>query len=478
VPDIFDKIDSTSSPSKGSGRATPTGDIFDRLTGPEPTKSDEKPYKAQGEPIDYKALRKAALPVAGGVGFGLATGGMGFLPAVGMAALGGAAGEATEQITERVRGESDAPQTSTDAAKRIGIAGAEQGGAEAGGRVVSGALSKVLGKLFSPETSSRLYQSALKPTGTNEAKALGTVRIGIKEKIPLGEKAADVVRGRINQLNDTVERTIQNSPANISPRQYVNNVEQKLNVLRSRWQQDPTHGREFVAQIDEMERQFLLQHGNPKAMLQRTQKGMVVIHPEDMTLRELRLAVDPISTGDAQAIKKQAYETIRTARSTAWDPGQHPGLNIRVQKEISKALKEELENVYPQIKSLNAREGALIGLEDQLQRFAKREMNRQVTSMTLFGAGGYAIGEHTVPGGGGPGVMAGLIVRRMLENPAIKSRLAIALDAASKSKSLSIVKTATRQIPKNVLKSGSGIVEYNREKKEGQTDQTGQTDVK
>ena len=93
-----------------------------------------------------RVVDSPALPIAGGV-----IGGLAALPsgpgAVGGAALGGAAGEAYRQIGARALG-MDAPDTSMEAAKKIGIEGATQGVAEATGSYVLGPIARGAGRLL------------------------------------------------------------------------------------------------------------------------------------------------------------------------------------------------------------------------------------------------------------------------------------------------------------------------------------------
>jgi len=433
------------------GNADPFGAAAERL-GIKPQKAD-LPKDAPRRSVD---LGLSAIPYIAGAGAGALTGGMGWIPA-GLAAAGaGGISAGVEQGLRKITG----VNPSEHPLKEMGTAALEQGLYETGGRFVLGALERVFGSYVN---SMKLYQSGLKPSGTSEIKASKSVGAGIREGIPLTEKATGIVRGRIDSLNGAIERTIQQSPADIPPSRYVANIESKLDALRKSWSKDATGGAHFVDQIDEAERQFLIDHGNVQPIQVQTQvpssSGLttpggqpamvtktVTIKPEDMSLGELRRNARPLSTGDAQAIKKQTYETTRTRKMNAYDPGVHPGLAIRINKEIPRALKEELEQIYPQIKKLNAREGALIELEGQLQRFTKREMNKQTLPYIPFALAGAAAGGahgegHTM------GALAGIMVRQMLEDPAIKSRVAIALDRASRIPGAGVAKYAGKQIP-------------------------------
>lgn len=88
----------------------------------------------------------AALPMAAKAGGPLG---------VGLAALGGGAGEAGKQIYQHARGLPGAPETSLEAAQRIGMAGARMGG----GQLLGGAIGKVGGKVLAP-LASRVTEEA------------------------------------------------------------------------------------------------------------------------------------------------------------------------------------------------------------------------------------------------------------------------------------------------------------------------------
>jgi hypothetical protein len=411
----------------GGVLVTPLG-----YTGPKPN--------AAGAPTFYEDIGThlvSALPYAGGTVGGLLGGAPG-------AAIGAGIGSAAERGLRRLAAE---PAPEGNVAQDILEKGLIP---EVGGAI----LNKTLGFVFRGLRSTRLYASALRPSGTPEA-AAEAVQTGIREAIVPGETAAGVARSRINALNSQIENLVSRTPTDIPPAQYVSRVGQKLDALRTTWGKDATHGRAFVDQIDELERQFLMNHGNVPSARYTTAKGPVTIQPADMTLAELRARAQPLAGADAQAIKKATYETIRTARSSAWESGVHPGMAIRANQEIARALKEELQLAFPTLRALNAREGALIGLEEQLQRFTKNQMNTRIYPYFVFtGAGaafgaaaGAAGGTAGAAGGAGVGAIAAHLLRSALEDPATKARLAIALDRASRLPGARLLGTIAREIP-------------------------------
>jgi hypothetical protein len=102
----------------------------------------EKPLES---PFSIQDITATGGGIVGGAA-GLATGGPlgAFAGGVGGAALGGAFGESLEQIIAQIMGDPNAPQSSKEAAKRIGIEAAFEGALEAGGFGVAAGAQKVL----------------------------------------------------------------------------------------------------------------------------------------------------------------------------------------------------------------------------------------------------------------------------------------------------------------------------------------------
>ena len=95
----------------------------------------------------WENIKEDAPEMTGATIGGVAGGTVGGIPgAIAGATLGGAAGRAGKQIYQHATGSPEAPETSLEAAKDIGMAGVEQGAYEA----VGGAIVKVGGKFLAP----------------------------------------------------------------------------------------------------------------------------------------------------------------------------------------------------------------------------------------------------------------------------------------------------------------------------------------
>lgn len=146
-----DVIDGTVKKELGVVAPTPTPAPAPVTPTPAPT-----PSPAEFPPQTQKSIPEGPSPealesvpqVGGGIVGGIAAGAAGasLAPIIGAVALGAGAGEAFRQLGQYLSGSLDAPKTSMEAAKRIGLAGIEEGTWEA----VGGLAMKGVGKILSP----------------------------------------------------------------------------------------------------------------------------------------------------------------------------------------------------------------------------------------------------------------------------------------------------------------------------------------
>lgn len=127
-----------------------------------------------------------------------------------------------------------------------------------------------------------------------------------------------------------------------------------------------------------------------------------------------------VPTATAQKIKQTIYALHRKHY------GEMKTLQIEADKSIARGIKEELVAQYPELGRLNAQDSALISLNTILSRSVNRIRNYDIIRMgDIIGAtaGGSAAGI--------PGASIGYVVKRALDSPQVKSRLAFALKRAS-----------------------------------------------
>ena len=133
---------------------------------------------------------------------------------------------------------------------------------------------------------------------------------------------------------------------------------------------------------------------------------------------ENKLNRSELSPIEAQKKKQRIYRELEKEYTKI---SLHP-VRVEVRMAIAKNLKESIEEIIPEVKQLNAKEGALIELNKSIQRSANRIQNRDIMGIGVPIKGG--VGGII---GGAEGAIAA-ITFGLLDTPAIKSRLAIVVN--------------------------------------------------
>lgn len=278
-------------------------------------------------------------------------------------------------------------------------------------------------------TAKRIYQSALKPPlgGQLGKKAPQIVETGLTEGIPTSEAGHAIAGSRIDQLNQQIMDGIHaRSSAGLTVD--LKNVTQRLNDLKAR-AANMANPEEELAAINAVEKQFLEGHSTMGSFQPIQQASEFNGYYPSGPLKQVTTSTE-IPLSKAQEIKQFTGTDIRKKY------GEMKQYEIEAKKALVRGLKEEIESVFPEVKGLNAREGRLIELEESLRRFVNREGNHQLISpFTLIlaagaGTGGLASGHPAE--GVAAGAMTALL-RMAMENPEIKSKIAIAARRAAQS---------------------------------------------
>src|SRR5262249_8299174 len=119
----------------------------------------------------------------------------------------------------------------------------------------------------------------------------------------------------------------------------------------------------------------------------------------------------------AQAMKQGTYRVLKGKF------GEQGSASVEAQKSLARGLKEEIAIQFPEIDGLNAQESKLLGLQPVLERAVNRIGNHQAVGIGTPVAGAAAKAVT------GNGYVAGAIstLKAVLDNPMVKSRLAIAI---------------------------------------------------
>lgn len=238
-------------------------------------------------------------------------------------------------------------------------------------------------------TPQEAYQSALKPSTTlAPQKVADAVDTGLSQGIPISKAGVQKLNSLLEDLQDKVTQTIGSG------------------------QGKTVNPYSVASRLSDTAAQFSKQV-NPNADLKAISEagnGFLENNP------------GPIPAADAQAMKVGTY---RQLSSKAY--GEMQTAAKESQKSLARGIKEELAVQFPELNNLNAGESRLYNLEPMLEHAVNRIGNHQ-----LLGIGTPIMGTATkaVTGSSGLGGAAA-IMKVVLDNPAIKSRLAIAVARGS-----------------------------------------------
>ena len=236
----------------------------------------------------------------------------------------------------------------------------------------------------------RLYRSALKPSTTlDAAKVAGQMQEGMDQSIPVSAGGQVKLSGLIDDLNQKIAAQIA-----ARPNQPINRF-----AVASR----------LGDTADTFKNQV-----NPASDLAAVQKS----GDEFMNSQPAQ-----IPASDAQALKSGTYRQLSN-RSY----GELGTATVESQKALARGLKEELASAFPELNDLNAQDSKLIGLDDLMERAVNRISNHQ---MLGIGTPLAAAGAKAVTGSNAAAGVTG-VLKAVLDDPYVKSKVAIALNKASK----------------------------------------------
>jgi len=327
---------------------------------------------------------KAGLETAGVFGGALAGGVPG-------AALGYAGAKAVGRLGEELLGyeQPTSPlETGIRTAKDIAVGGAM----EAGGQVVGRGL-QVAAEHLAP-LARRLYGSAIKTPlskkwvsqlpGEEVSRRTRAIDVGIQEKVPPSEYGLEMVKKLERETSSLVDSITEEGAKrgnSIVTKDLIDKGFKRAREIANN-SSDPVGAHKI---LDRYEAKFLA-HGN---------------EIDVKTLNE---------------IKRQLYNEV------AWQSAQKTGLSPQLQEAYKKGLAHEamtfLENKYPALDKLNAKDGALIDLREALERSLGRLDNKDI-----IGLGTKVLTrKETWP-------LA--VINATIGHQQVKSRLAFALSKAS-----------------------------------------------
>ncbi len=272
---------------------------------------------------------------------------------------------------------------------------------EAGGQALGAGVGMGLDKLkgYAPN----LYESALKPSTTlKESVRNARVNTALEEGLPVSKKGLETSRETISQINKRVKDTIENATGVTISRdralQPVGELSNKVQATKIDADSDLTSIAKYVDEIQASQ-------------------------PERIPIQQAQVF--------KQTLNKELNEYYAAYSRGKATP---PQVYAKTKASMANGLRSEITDMYPEIKNLNQKEGALIELNKSLERAVNRIRNREIIPLLS----GIALGTSTTHG-----VLKALVIKA-IEHPEVKSRLAIAIYKASKPKAASMATAAVR----------------------------------
>lgn len=251
-----------------------------------------------------------------------------------------------------------------------------------------GKLAKVTAsKIIPKNVPSNLYESAAKfSTVIPEKDRLKLSKTALDNAIMPTAKGLDSVREKINEFNTKITGLIDDA-TEAGEKIPVNALFKEFGQLRGAISSEPIARRSAIKKVAKD------------------------IHRDFTEIR----GKDFLTPREAQALKQDVYKTTEGYYNSL----KNSPARVEAKHAVARAAKDSLEKIFPEIKELNRKEGALIDLKKQLEKSASRIANRD-----LIGIGVPIKGSLGAATGGpiGAAAMAGI---GMLDTPKVKARLAI-----------------------------------------------------
>lgn len=300
------------------------------------------------------------------------------------------------------------------------------------GGVVAGegaaAAAKAVNSVASPaiqraallgKTPAEAYESALRPPVTLDAEGRASaVRGGLENAIPLSKDGLEKIADRLDELNQGIKDEIAVDPTRpIDP----NKVATRADAARARFAKQVNAQPDLNA-IEASRQQFLSEQGQkPGVPAQPTglvdAQGNPIMRPAQPAT-----PAPPMNAADAQAMKQGTYRVL------AGKFGEQGSAAVEAQKSLARGLKEELVAQFPEIGELNAQESRLLDLQPLVERAVNRSANQ---GMFRLGTGAVA-GTFKALGSSNKVAAVAAVMKQVLDDPAIKARLAISLSKGAK----------------------------------------------
>jgi hypothetical protein len=306
-------------------------------------------------------------------------------------------------------------------------------GAYEGGRIAAPVANAALNTLPTSvgravllgKTPEAAYESALKPSTTiGQADRAAMVQTGLQNAIPVSKVGVEKLGDLIDDLNSKIKGTIAQDPARlIDPNAVATRIQPTLDRFSNQVVAQPD-----LNAIEATRQQFLAERGarpgtpgigpRPTGLLDAQGRPIM----SQGVPAEPPQPAPPMSAADAQAMKQGTYGVLKGKF------GEQGSATVEAQKALARGLKEEIATQFPEISNLNSAEGKLLDLQPVLERAVNRISNHQVIGIgtPVAGAATTAVTGSTTIG------KVAMVAKAVLDNPNVKSHLAIAVSKGAK----------------------------------------------
>lgn len=275
---------------------------------------------------------------------------------------------------------------------------------ETGGQVVGKGVTAMVKGLnkYAP----KLYESAMKPSTTlKESVRDKRVATALKNEIIVSKGGLEKSKQIINDINTTIKSRIEGAGQGIQTAVEVDKALEPVAALSEKT---------FTKKIE------------PTSDMRKVAKyvqDVQSVRPEFISVQE------------AQAFKQQLNKELNDFyKAYNSGKGSAPTIVEQTKAAMADGLRAEITTMFPEVATLNAKEGALIELNKSLTQAVNRIRNREIIPLLT----GMALG--TSPS---HAILKALALKAV-EHPGVKSRLAIALYKANAKNAGTTVGTLTK----------------------------------
>jgi hypothetical protein len=281
-------------------------------------------------------------------------------------------------------------------------------------------IPKVMGRAaLLGKTPEAVYESALKPsTALSPSDRAEFVRTGLENELPVSKGGLERLGDLIDSYNQAIEAEINTAPNRpIDP----NKVATRADIARAKFARQ-VNARRDLKSIESSREEFLDEQGRTAGT---PAQPTGILDAQGNPIMRPALPAQPapaMNASDAQAMKRGTYQVL------AGKFGEQGSASVEAQKALARGLKEEIANQFPEISKLNAAESRLLDLQPILERAVNRASNHQAVGIgtPLVGTAAKALTGSTLKAA----VIA--LVKSVIDNPHLKSRLAIAVSKGGK----------------------------------------------